>query len=406
MSLTAIPNQPIAFDDTRLMGCLCDDPTEALLALPTDTLTFQVEYEGCLSGQLLGSPNFEDPADWRGIGWSIATGAACNSSTDTFLSDNSFNPTPGNVYTLVFTVSTVTAGYGGVIFINFGGVSFTSPAAIGTYTYTITATGTGPLEFAAPSVVVGFCLSNAQLYEFAPDFTVELLNPDDSVAETFDYASNPERFDFDGEHLTVSIPLSDIDPAVGCYRIRITNGCDDSQLTSQLVNINDHACTIQVTACNNGNNIGFNDFQPTMRLLAKLVRSNFTYNIGEERWSNGYINRYYADRRRNMELRIERLGEYGHNFVSTLPLYDHVYLDGAEYVVSAEGYEPAYNDVWDSTAGIILKVEPKQELARKVLCGEDDGGCAPPPNYLVQFTGPNSDYVLQSENGDRILLNS
>lgn len=408
MSLTVIPNQPIAFQDSRILGCSCFDPDEVLLASSTDTLSFQVQWVGCLGDEQLDSPSFESAGDWLASNWNISTGHACaTSSGSDYLQEASFNPTAGHVYFVRITVESMVNGDArdSGLDVTFGGALSETITSSGTFAYITISTSTAPLVFQRTHTDVDVCLAMAEVYEMTPDLTVDLLQGA-SVIETFDYDSNPERFSLNNGYLTVSLPFSEIEPDDGCYNIRITDGCDETTLTSQLVNIGSHSCTLVITACNASDSMGFSGFVASMRVIAKVTHPTFEYDVQEERLSNGFINRYYADRRRKMELRIDRLGEFGHDFISTLPLYDHVYIEDAEYVVSADGYAPGYGDVYDAFGGIILQIEPKQELARKVLCGEDDGGCAPPPNYWVENTGPNSDYILQEENLDRILLNS
>jgi hypothetical protein len=146
-------------------------------------------------------------------------------------------------------------------------------------------------------------------------------------------------------------------------------------------------------------------FRPQIRVPADLKRPKFSYEFGQEKTSKGRLNRYYAERTRTMELRIGRVGEFTHNFLSTLPLWDHVYIGQDPWVITSESYEPDYADVYAATGGVILEVQPYEEDAKKVRCDEDDGGCSPPPNYWVQGTGPNEDYIIQEETGERILIN-
>lgn len=417
MSLTAIPNQPIAFNDTRMLGCICPSPDECLLALPDDVLSFQVLSDTCLGPQLLDSPNFESLSDWTGPTWSIAVGAACDtgSGVPTTLGEQSFNPTPGVMYLLTVNLDslsrdTTTTGFGRNegLSIGVGGFS-TVLRSPGNYKFTFTATSTGNFRATKTDSDINACIGQVQIFALSPDFDVELMQGGSPIYG-FSYATDPDRFDIDGDYLTVSIPLAEIetypvsvetDP--GCYTIKITDNCAEQSLESQCINVNDHACTILIGACNSGDGIGFSGFRPEMRVTAKVVRPVYEYEVEEQRLTNGMIDRYFADRQRKMSFGIDRIGEFGHDFLSTLALYDHVYLDQMEVVVDAEPYEPAYADVWDDYGGILLTVRPKQELARKTRCTEDFAGCAPPPNYWVQGTGPNEDYVLQEDN-ERILI--
>jgi hypothetical protein len=72
--IEALPNQPIAFDDSRLRGCCSIDPEDCLLVDRADTITFQVIATRCDDDvQVLDDPGFDlDDDDWDADGWSIA----------------------------------------------------------------------------------------------------------------------------------------------------------------------------------------------------------------------------------------------------------------------------------------------------------------------------------------------
>lgn len=410
MSLTAIPNQPVAFNEGRNAGCVCYGPTERVIARTTDVLQWQhgaSNLEACAGEELLRYPDFENPSTWySGVGsfWSIEQGSACNQTpagVEVVLTEISWNPTPGSTYLIVAEVDYIYT-VGAVANITLGGQFAGYLTNVGQFAFIVTATTADFLQIFANA---GICLSQVSVRELTLDVTVDLI-PEGSLtpADTFTYATDPDRFRFSGQSLTITYPLTYIAP--GCYYLKVTDGCDVSQLTSIPINIGEHECSVLIQACNSGDAMGFDltDFNPEMRVYGKLVRSTFDYDTTEDRWSNGKVDRPYADRRRKMELRIDRVGEFGHDFLSTLPLWDRIYIDGAEYIVKPETYEPDYTDVWDDVAPVILQVEPKQELVRKVRCGPDTGGCFVPPNYWVENTGPNEDYILTSATNERIEL--
>ncbi len=411
MSFVPIPNQPLAFNTTRLAGCLCEGPQERVLMRTDDTLRFQVQldnFEGCVGDELLASPTFADPADWLAEGgWEIQENQTCYTAPPLRdppcerLADLSFTPTAGTFYVIEVVVLSMGAcpveGY-------FGGQTFliTKP---GTSTFSVQALGPGGLRFCASCDI---CIAMASVKEYEFGVTVELL-PEGAISgavDDFTFSSNPERFVITPTSMTVSYPMTYIPN--GCYYVRLTDECSLSQISSSPVNVGDHECTVLVQCCNSGNAMGFDltDFNPEVRLYGKLVRSTYDYDTSEDRWSNGKVSRNYADRRRTMELRIDRLGEYGHDFVSTFPLWDRLIIDGYEYIAKAEPYEPDYTDVWDDVAPVIVKLEPKEELVRKVRCAEDDGGCFVPPNFWVENTGPNTDYILTEETNEPIELHA
>lgn len=408
MSITAIANQPLSFVPTQLDGCLCQDPADVLLVEPNDTIQFQIIADPCLGENLIASPNFEDPADWLTGGFDVEPGTACPLAVDATLKENTFVPTIGVTYYLQITMGAGTGTFTGY----FAGNTFGPMIGGHGYLYILTATTIEPLfiYYGTERITsLTACVEQANLFVFGSDILVELLDSAGQVVDDFDVTEHPERFAYDRDSITISYPLSDVQYLTGCgYSIRVIDQCDDVGLDSQAINVVDGSCSLLLTTCNTTDFGGFyiedSGFTPQIRVIASLTHPGYDYDIAEERLSNGRLNRYYADRRRNMELRIDRVGESAHRFLSTIPLWDHFYIGQEEYVMGADEYVPGYEDIYEAYGGIIRTVVPRQELMRKVRCGEESPGCTPPPNYHVQGTGPNTDYIIQEENGDRILI--
>ena len=412
MSIRAIPNQPIAFDDSRFTSCWNDDPAETLLVHVDDDLSFQVEYDPCDLVNLVDSPSFEDPADYNFYQFTFANNTACNNGVNPGTSINTTTGfgTAGNQYLVRLDVRSITtptrlAG----ITVSFGGQFLsTNIRTEGSYQWVVTALSGAPLTVSTNTTNTGVCLSFMGVYEITPDLTVDILDSGNNVVTSWGNITDPTLFTFTGNRLTFSVPVTQIldgyDQVLGCHRVRITDACDNSTLTSQVINIGEHDCALQLKVCNTDEGIGFDGFAPVMRVMGKLSSPRYEYEVSEERLSDGTVNRPFADRRQRMELRIDGVGEYGHRFLSTLPLWDHFYIDRVEYIAKPDTYEPGYGDVYDATGSVSIAVEPKRDLARKVRATEDLGGCQPPPLYLVQGTGPNEDYVTQTD-GSLILIN-
>lgn len=408
MSITAIPNQPVSFVPTMLDGCLCTDPEDILIAEVNDTLQFQLIVDPCLGTQLISSPNFEDPADWLTGGFDIRLGGACPEMDDATLKEDTFVPTIGVTYYLNITMG----GGAGTFYGYFAGVPFGPMQGGVGYQFIITATTIEPLFIYGPERLPDdvACVEQVVLYTYGSDLLVEMLDSTGATVDSFDIGDYPERFGYDRDSVTISYPLSTVSPYLSdcSFTIRVTDLCDDVGLESQTLRILDTSCSLLLSVCNTTDFGGFyingGKFAPQIRVLAKLTRPQYEYEVGEERLSNGRINRYYADRQRKMELRMDKLGESAHRFLSTIPAWDHFYIGQEEYVMDADEYIPVYTDPYESTGPIIRMVRPRQELFRKVRCGEESPGCVPPPNYHVQGSGPNTDYIVQEANGDRILI--
>ena len=405
--ILAIPNQPIGFDAKRIGGCWNDDPAECTPIHTGDDLSFQTLYEPCVTDNLVASPQFEDQTDFNSASFVFGGGRACNRSGPTpgqFVGDTTAIPTVGQTYNVVVTVDSITlVDRFSSISVQFGGVLLTtSITSVGTYEWIVVATVAQSIRVDVNRPQMSVCLSFFGVYAITNDITVDLIDGDDAVVESWDNDTDPGYFSFENDRLTYTMPVEDMGQE-GCFRLRVTDACNGSVLTSQCLNIGDHSCLLKLTMCNSGPGIGFVGFKPTMRVLGKITAPSFEYEAGEERLSDGNINRPYADRRMGLLLRVDNLGEYGHRALSTIPLWDHFYIGEYEYSANADSYEPAYADVYDSTAPVEIGIQPKQELARKIRVVEDNGGCKPPPNYLVQGSGPNEDYVTQT-NGDLILI--
>lgn len=407
MAIIPIPNQPVSFVPTMLDGCLCRDPEDVLLVEPNDTIQFQVLADPCTSDELFASPNFEDEDDWLSGGFSVHEGGACPQIQGATIKEDTFTPVIGTTYYLQLYFGPGTGLFTGT----FGGTDLGTMQGGHGYLFIITATQALPLFVTFISRTIGgsACFIQAHCYTYTSNILVELLDTDQNVVDDFDMEEHPERFTFDRESITVSYPLSDVPYLTGCgYSLRVIDQCDDTALDSQTINVIDGSCSLLFTACNTTDFGGFyingSNFAPQIRVIAKLTHPQYEYTTGEERLSNGRVNRYWADRRRKMELRIDRVGESAHRFLSTLPTWDHFYIGQEEYVMSADEYIPGYQDIYEAYGGIIRMVEPRQELFRKVRCVEENAGCTPPPNYHVQGTGPNTDYIVQEENGDRFLI--
>jgi hypothetical protein len=98
-----------------------------------------------------------------------------------------------------------------------------------------------------------------------------------------------------------------------------------------------------------------------------------------------------------------------HPFLSTLCMFDHVYIGNNEYSFDAEEYTPEYGPQ-SATGGVGFTVRPKQELLRKVVCEPVGAGCDPDDdpicpelnaNITQRLTGGDyyADVVILSELG-------
>jgi hypothetical protein len=410
MSLQPIPNQPVGFVPTRLQGALCGaDPAEVLPIADGDNIGFQFRFGACGNTGEIGDPTFTAPNDWRNLGgWLFGDSSVCKvqGSTALALGYAGWVPDPGTKYQLTVVVTSLSGNPTEVNYIRWslGGVQGFMFGA-GTYTFVVDAVTAQPLVFTASSAGTFGCMSLAQIEVLEPDNEVRIVDLDGDTIETFNFDTDPQLYDYTGGFMTLNIPAND---AWGnCFRIEVDDPCTDATFTSQVLNFADPSKTIKIRACNVSDSMGFGaGFTPEARYIAKLVRSTFDYEEGVERGTNGFVNNYYVERLRDMSLCVDDAGEFAHDFLSSLPLWDHVYFGQQEYHVKAEAFEPDWGDIYEAHGSLILPVEPKQEAMRKVRTEPDLlGGCVPPPNYLVQGTGPNNNYITLNSGG-RIRLHN
>lgn len=402
--ITAIPDQPIDFTGSHLIGCDCDTIIPPILFNPeADDIIFQMGVSDC-SDNLIDNPNFVG-VNWRaGLGWTLFQGEACGAAVmGATLTETSFTPTPGTEYTLILNITsvrdTVTWAFGGS-----SGTLGTSGTTTGAYiaTFSITATAAAGLVITLDTDDSAVCMSLLSVTEASRDITVDLISSAGATLLSFNPASDPEAFDFTDGIMTFTAGLAGEDIS-GCFNIRVTEDCggEETVLESNSIRATLDTCTIKIRACNG---LGFTT-PLELRIAGKVGRPSWEYDVSEERRSNGRIVRNYIDAERTVSMFIRFQSEHTHRFLSKLPLFSSVFVEDEEFIVNADGYEPGYGDVFIGTGGVEIKMKPKQELRRTVLCDEEAAPCPPPPNLWVQGTGPNDDLILL-QNGKAVLLHS
>ena len=195
----------------------------------------------------------------------------------------------------------------------------------------------------------------------------------------------------------------------GCFTLELISNCNDQSITSQtfkVVNngLPDGDCdTLLIRACNDYDNIGFSvPFVPRIRILARMGWPVYSTEVLEERDSTGKITRSFGDRTKTLTIKTGILNEWDHAFLSTLPIWDHVYIENQEVVVANGKYEPLYGEGQWLNGAVTFDVSPKAELVRKVACGPAGTGCDPDndpicfePQMYFAFVATGSGIELQ-----------
>ena len=161
--------------------------------------------------------------------------------------------------------------------------------------------------------------------------------------------------------------------------------CTDGDLIpdykSNCFTLQQDPCTILIEACNDNDGFGFlfkDNFVPNVRVFGVL--KNPTYGINRNTFidSKGKQVNAYFRRDKFMSLLIENQPEYVLDFLSLLLGFDHIYINGTEYVIAdGEEFTPIYSPSQDCLARISILVREKVDLVENVKCEEEGEGCIP-----------------------------
>lgn len=386
MSIRAIRNQPFQFGNnlqprSLALMCCADDPVPSLIAA-TDEVWAQALVENCSeSTELIFKGDVEGWDDFvAGGGWMPYNGVyRCLQNNPGSVISHPFTPTPGGVYRIEITAI---VKYDGLT-VTFGGDTLVLPPSVNsfgdTYTFDVIAGTADP--FTITTGTGFYILYSAQLT--ISNYDVSAIFHQGSTELVFDQSDYPDNFYFFNGGFTFHMPMSTVGITEGCFTLELRDNCSDTGMTSQVFRIVDVNCeTFLIRACNDYDNMGFVvPFVPRIRIPASMGWPSYNTDVQEERHSDGEIFRPYGDRTRTMTVKTGILNEFDHAFLSTLPLYDHVYIgsgDTAQEVVVSKGkYEPLYGEDQNLNGAVVFDVSPKAELVRKVQCGPALEGCAP-----------------------------
>lgn len=408
--IAPIPNQPVNFLASSLFVA-CRDKRLPLIYKDDDEVRFQVSLRAPSGGYTYSDTSlirdWDPGTDWGGPGsWvGLIDGGVCAiaPAAGGYIEPitSVLSPIVGAVYQVTIDVTSITS----TATFSMGGQSV--PISMpGLQTITITAATTDGPRITLDNPASRICVLRVRVYasiETSVDpedagcvVTVEVVDAaTDEALASWTPVNRPEIFEISGNVMSIVVPMADV-PDIGsgsCLFIRMTDSCDDGSgpLCSQPISIdNDCADTMLIRACLDHDAMGFaapGIFQA--RLKASLVRPRWDVDASEERWSDGTINRYFVDRQRIMDLMVQPVDESLMPFITALCMFDHVYLDGAEYVLDTDSTSPAYGEQ-TGTAAIQIEVRPKREMLRRVACDVMGDGCAPstdpqcpPPNVQI-----------------------
>jgi hypothetical protein len=372
MSLTTIPNQPINFQSPEVIAA-CPDTEPPLLVSENDPLIFQFLQERCDDAEQFLAPI--SPSDWiDNPGWTIGTGSLTlvvnNGGQE--VEDSTWVATIGEVYEVELFVDSV-AGDG--VFVKVGG-NQRAINAPGLHRFSVGAAVAAAAKLEAISDNSAIVVTRFEVWEANRQFTVAIVQNGTDFA-TFDPLSDPENFEFVGQHVVFNAPFPEF--LEGCFNLELRDECGAYPVTycSQALEVIPCGNTVMVRVCLDYDGLGFVAGYFTARLRASLVNPTWEYDTAQERLSNGRINRHYIDRQAVYQFSIETASQFLHPFLAALAMFDHFYIGETEWSVDAETYAPDYGDGRVSTGAVVLTVRKQKELMRRVLCDDIGEGCNP-----------------------------
>ena len=377
MSLFPIGAQPISFD-TSPLAVKCKDSETPLLIGPEDRIIFQLGLGCCDDTEYIDNPNFQ--SGWVTAGrWTVGEGIASSNdgATQASIEYQPFQPDAFTSYCIAIQFDEIT---GDGVRVTFGGVEFIVSDS-GLFTATVVAQNTNRLNIALIAAGTFVQISSAQVSASPSAIELDLIGcEDEDVLFTTTLSTGPQYFEILGNVLQVIIPMEDTDIEEGCFfvRLRYTCGEDTETLdsTTTLKVLTDCEETINLRVCNDSAQMGMAAGYFEMRIEASMVRPRWPMNLEEFRDSTGRIVRTQADSQTVWELHIERVGYLHHQFLRTLAMWDHLYLQGVEWAASGSDYNPLYSDATTFGAAIV-ELRPRQELMRAVRCDALGEGCDP-----------------------------
>jgi hypothetical protein len=372
MSLTTIPNQPINFQSPEVIAA-CPDTEPPLLVSESDPLIFQFLQERCDDAEQFLAPI--DPNDWiDNPGWTIGTGSLSlvvgNGGQE--VEESLWVATIGDVYEVEIFVDSVS---GDGVFVKVGG-NQRAINAPGLHRFSVGAATASYAKLEAISDNSAIVITRFEVWEANRQFTVAIVQNGSDFA-TFDPLSDPEYFEFVGQHVVFNAPFPEF--LEGCFNIELRDECGAYPVTycSQALEVIPCGNTVMVRVCLDYDGLGFVAGYFTARLRASLVNPTWEYDTAQERLSNGRINRHYIDRQAVYQFSIETASQFLHPFLAALPMFDHFYIGETEWSVDVETYAPDYGDGRVSTGAVVLTVRKQKELMRRVLCDDLGEGCNP-----------------------------
>jgi hypothetical protein len=392
MSISTIPNQPINFTKPLIIAA-CPEKEPPVLMAPGDPIVFQFLQERCEGAdQYLESIG---PSEWiDNPGWTIGAGFAALTvgNGGQYIEESSWTAVVGMVYDVEVVVGDI-AGDG--FFIQVGGTQ-TAVFTPGTHRFTVEAAiATGARATAIGDNSAG-TITSFKVYEANRNFSVAVVDESGEVV-SYSPTGDPEMFVYNGQHVTFSKYFDE--EVSGCFTFQLADNCTEEPVTYCSQTFQPVGCEqgIVLRTCNDANAMGFVPGYFQARVSASLVRPNWEFEVSEERLSNGVLNRHFIERQEVYQLSVETVGASLHPWLAAAAMFDHFYVEGTEWSVDADGYQPGYGDR-TGNGGVLLTVRNPKKVLRRVRCADIWEGCDPANDPICNTA--NADVQLVLQDGD------
>ncbi len=235
-----------------------------------------------------------------------------------------------------------------------------------------------------------------------------VINPSEGVT-SYAVVGDGQPFCMDVDLVFVDTnPLCGEFPMLDITNISVENADGDQipDYKSNCFNLKQDSCSVLIEGCNDSDGFGFlfnKDFVPNVRVFG--VIKNPTYGINRSTFidSKGkQVNSYYR-REKQYNLLIEAQPEYILDFLSLLFGFDHVYVNGKEYVVvEGEEFTPVYDPNQDCLARVTFAIREKIDFVENVKCQEEGEGCIPRTIQAATDDGCDLDVIFDPNGNEGI----
>jgi hypothetical protein len=203
--------------------------------------------------------------------------------------------------------------------------------------------------------------------DFTSVKTVATITADGNYDIDINFAAY-ECTTFDAIRITLSSPTTAIYQVQGFF---VADSCADNFCSCCFEVTDNDDCLVELSWTNGRNFAGLEysqlNYVQSVWVKGELNNANYPIENNVFRFGNGDTILTYGRRIKTMQLALKELPEYIHNAISLGLMHDEFFINGEQYRLAADGYEP----IWRRTsklAPVIVDVFKKQENSRNQLC--------------------------------------